>query len=59
MAKKVKAGDKIIVDGVEYRIGEISAEAINVWLELGVVFVDCSFLFVKNRYFCYYNKNDY
>ena len=31
--KKVKDGDTIIIDGVEYRIGESSALAINTWLE--------------------------
>jgi len=34
VAKRVKVGDKIIVDGVEYRIGEGSVQAINIWLEV-------------------------
>ncbi|TSC53753.1 MAG: hypothetical protein LiPW39_85 [Parcubacteria group bacterium LiPW_39] len=32
--EEVKDGDTINVDGIEYRIGESSAKAINIWLKL-------------------------
>jgi len=32
--KKVKEGQIITIDGIQYRIGPTTAEAINIWLEV-------------------------